>query len=985
MTRHALLAAALLTAPTLTAAQTTMPTTAPAELEASADAVTLPPIDFQTQTLANGLRVIYAPMDNAPVVHVRVIYHVGSRDETPDRRGFAHMFEHMMFRGSAHVAAEEHMNLINATGGDSNAFTSFDQTAYVNTVPSNHLEMALYLEADRMASFVVTPEIFDTERNVVAEEWRLRTANPPYGTLFQDFFDLAYDAHHYSWTPIGDMEQLAQATAEELNAFHDKYYEPDNATLVVAGDFDVDQAREWVERYFGWIESEPGELDRPSPPEPEQAQMKERVVHKDNIPLARLLFGWKTADYDSEDQYALTVLGTILGDGRSSRLYRALVGGDEPLANVAQAGNEQLQDTGLFIAIVGVLPDADPERAKEVTLGTVERIRAEGVTEEELAKAKTQYKLALINARNTASSVAGSLGEEAVFGGDPERVNEAGPAVDALTVEDIQRVAQKYLTEDRLSLVQYRPGQEPQEGAQVPGGGPTQTVQAEIPEPQDPTTRAATEVETVEAVDEAMVRGRDEDATADPATRPAGGAEDHGAGSDVMFPGDYPSEPPFNTDALSADFEKGTTFEVDGVKVITLPDGRLPTVTMNLVLPTGGHAAPADLAGVADLTAGMLSRGAGAMTAEQLNEALDSRGISVNVGDEGDTTRVSVRTTADQFPQAVELVHTMLTEPSFPEDEFAKLKNQALSGLKQQLVNPGSVAGRELTGRLYGDSPLGRQSTPDSLSAVALADVKDWYAQAYKPAEGTFAVFAGDLTEADARRYADALLDGWEGGEVPRAEYDLPAQADQRRIVIVDNPAAQQATVRIAGRAYDNASDAKYAGSVASQILSNGIDSRMNRLLRAEKGLTYGAYAYFRPSRQDGRFDVSVDTKPESAAEAVESSFQVLNAMRDGEVTEKELETAQQIVSGAMVMSTQTIDQQAGRRVTIEVNGYPADYYDTLPQKVNQVTKTDVQAVMKEYVDPATMTLVVVGPAETLRPQLDPLGDVTVVPMPLQR
>src|SRR4051794_14718932 len=176
------------------------------------------PVEYVRETLDNGLRVIYAPLHQAPVVHVRVHYHVGSRDERPDRQGFAHMFEHMMFRGSAHVKPEQHMKLINMVGGYSNAFTSFDQTVYVNTVPANHLEMALYLEADRMASFKVSEQIYDIERKVVAEEWR-RRQNQPYGTFFEDFLKLAFTTHSYRWTPIGDMSHLKAARVSELQDF----------------------------------------------------------------------------------------------------------------------------------------------------------------------------------------------------------------------------------------------------------------------------------------------------------------------------------------------------------------------------------------------------------------------------------------------------------------------------------------------------------------------------------------------------------------------------------------------------------------------------------------------------------------------------------------------------------------------------------------------------------------------------------------------
>src|SRR5918997_2336459 len=200
--------------------------------------VTAQPIKFQQEVLGNGLRVIYAPLRQAPVVHVRVLYHVGSRDERPDRQGFAHMFEHMMFRGSAHVAPQEHMKRVGGVGGNSNAFTSFDQTVYVNTVPSEHLEMVMYLEADRMASFKVDENIYKTERKVVAEEWRIRQ-NRPYGTQYEDFLKNQFTTHSYRWTPIGDMDHLKAAEVAELQQFFNTYYLPHNAALVITGDMDI--------------------------------------------------------------------------------------------------------------------------------------------------------------------------------------------------------------------------------------------------------------------------------------------------------------------------------------------------------------------------------------------------------------------------------------------------------------------------------------------------------------------------------------------------------------------------------------------------------------------------------------------------------------------------------------------------------------------------------------------------------------------------
>ncbi len=910
----------------------TEPTTRPASIS---------DVEFEREVLGNGLTVIYAPMDNAPVVHVRVLYQVGSKDERPERQGFAHMFEHMMFRGSAHVPPERHMQLINATGGDSNAFTSFDQTTYTNTVPSNHLEMALYLEADRMASFVVTPEIFDTERQVVAEEWRLRTANPPYGEFFQDMFDLAFDNHYYQWMPIGDMEHLAAAQPAELQAFHDEFYVPNNATLVIAGDFDVAQAKAWVERYYGWIEKG-DEVVRRSPSEPPQTEPRRAVVTKGNIPLPRIALLWKTVPWADDDQYALDVLGSILGDGRSSRMYQALVAGESPIANVAQAGNEQLEDVGLFFAVVGLLPDADPDAAEAEALAVVERIAEEGPTAEEVEKAKTQFRLSLINRRATADSVGTDLGEYEVFGGDAGRINSDAAKIAAVTAEDVQRVAQEHLKPTAVSILHYVPGQ-PAEGA----------TDAE---------QAAADILTTQPVED--------DSPVEPRA--------------VNFPEDYPVEPPFSTDALAAEFEKGSTFDLGGVKVIVLPDDRLPTVAWNLVLPAGGHAVEPGKEGLAGVTASLLTRGVAGYTAAEFARELDSRGIRLNVTDNGDHTIISGRSTRDQLAVGLDLTRRVATVATLDDGELAKLKAQVAAGLAQQLASPGPVASRQLDAALYGDSPLGTNATPETVAKLTKADVQAWYDKIYQPTSAML-LFAGDITEATARDLAADLLADWQPKDVAEIDLNLPEPATTRRVILIDNPDAQQATVRLARRAYDNQSDARFAGSVASQILSNGIDSRMNRVLRAEQGLTYGAAAYFSPNRADGRFLITVDTRPETAGQAVDAALGVIEEMRQNPVTSEELARAQQIVSGAMVMATQTIDQQAGRRVNIELNDYPLDYYDTLPARINEVTLADVQEVMQTHADPQNLTLIIVGPAGAIRPQVEQHGEVTLLPMPAKR
>ena len=985
---------------------TTMPTTLPAAAPAldPADAG-LPPIAYAKQTLGNGLTVIYAPMDNAPVVQVRVLYHVGSRDEQPDRQGFAHMFEHMMFRGSAHVPPERHMKLVDDVGGDSNAFTSFDQTTYHDTLPSNQLQMALWLEADRMSSFTVTPGIFATERNVVAEEWRMRYANPPYGNFFQDFFKTAYSESHYQWTAIGDMAQLAAAQPEELQEFFNKYYVPNNAVLVIAGEFDRGRAERWVEQYFGWIpEGDP--IARVSPPEPPQGGERDRTEYKPQVPLVRTMLGFKTADYADDDHYALSLLGSILSDGDSSRLYRAMVGNDDPIAAAVAGGDYQLQDTGVFIVQATGLPMVTPDRLRAAVLEQIDRVRRDGVSDEELAKAKTQTRVALINARETAEDVAGQLGEAQLFAGDAEEANRAWPKTQAVTPADVRRVADQYLRADRLTVLNYVPGEPPADDATARAATAAER-EAEAKDraaaesikdaagPADPNRVEPKESKTgpggdppagspdamFEATTDAMPEATSEATTA-PATRPATAP----AASAVDFPPNYPTTPPVSDETISATFEKGTEVAVGPVRVIVLPDHRLPLVDWALVLRGGGHAEPAGKEGVASMTAEMITRGSAGRSLEQISDELDGRGLSLNAVDGGDHTKLGGSGPSDQLPLLMSRARDALLSPDFPADEFARLKQQTLSGLSQQLSDPATVAGRDLVHALYGDSALGRLSSPATVGTITLDDVKDWYAKTYRPG-GAFLVLSGDVTVEQAKALVGDLVAGWPDGPPPTADYDLPTlDTDALQITIVDNPGGGQASIRMAAPAYklDDEAD-KYPGSVAGRILSSGIDSRMNKSLRAEKGLTYGAAAYFSPGRHAGEFTVRVDTKPATAGEAIAGSFEVLKTMTDADVTPAELSETKRMVAGSMVMETQTVGQQASRRVDVELNGYPLDYFDVYPKKIDAVTADGVRETMAEYVAPRRFTAVVVGPADVIRPQVEAMGDVTVVPMPLQR
>lgn len=892
-------------------------------------------IEFTQETLPNGLKVIYAPLHQAPVVHVRLFYHVGSRNERPDRQGFAHMFEHMMFRGSEHVAPEEHMRLIRIVGGTCNAFTTFDQTVYLNTVPANQLELPLYLEADRMASFKVSDNIYQIERKVVGEEARLRE-NKPYGTVYEEFLKNAFTTHSYQWTAIGKMDHLAVAQSSELQEFFNHYYVPNNAILVIAGDFDPAATKDLVHKYFSWI-PRGADVDTSVPQEPEQKEARRAEIVK-SVPLSVLLKGWHVPGYAAADRPALSLLSTILAAGSSSRLDRQLVNNADPLCSDVDANVGQMEDPSLFSINATALAGKPMDTIESTILAAISDVQANGVTEEELAKAKTLHRVGTIRSRDTAEALATQLGTQALMAGDPNRVNTLEDRYQAVTVADIRAVAQKYLRPENSTTLLVKPGSHA--NAINYGEAAAAPVKPAEPKPVSP--------------------------------------------KPVTFPSDWQPKAPINQKQLAAHYDKGTEMTVAGVKVIVMKDSRLPIVNWDLTIRGGSDGEPEGKDGLGSLTAALMRRGAGDMNYKQLSQELESRGIAISVSDGGDHTKIAGMSTTDQVDYMMDIATKIFREPTFPADEFAKLKAQTLSGLRVSKDTPNNVASEELMAALYPDSPQGRTATVASVSSVTLDDVKNYYKTTFRP-EGAFLLISGDVTEASAKALAEKLLANWPAGAPPVAEYKPAKAPPHRRIILVDRPNSKQATIRIGIPAYDLRSPEKFAGSVGSQILSAGIDSRLGRYVRAQKGLAYGVTGNFSATRHGGTFTAGTDTAIRSTGAAIEAILKVLNDVCTDTVTDEELSQTKSRVAGSMVLATQTVGQLAGLRSQIILNDYPLDYYDVYPSRIAAVNAEQIRDVMKKYVLPDHLVIVVVAPADAVKAQLEPLGEVEVLPMPNAR
>jgi zinc protease len=577
--------------------------------------------------------------------------------------------------------------------------------------------------------------------------------------------------------------------------------------------------------------------------------------------------------------------------------------------------------------------------------GAVADVVKNGVSADELDKAKVESRMAIIHqGRETAEQLAGQLGDEALFANDPNRVNAQLDKLNAVTSEQIKAVAGKYLAPAQATTLYMKP------------------------DPLGTAARAAASTQAA-AVKDAPVAASTRD------VEPRA----------VQFPADYPQHPPLHDPGASPEFQKGTELAINGVKVVVMPDHRLPLAHWSLAIRHGSFNDPSGKEGLASLTANLMARGAADLNNIQLGEDLESRGISLSVTDERDHLTLHGDCPVEQLDHGILRSHQVLLQPLFDPEEFANFKQQRINELFQRQGNPDTVAKNDLDRALYGLSVLGRYANPGSVDAITLDDVKAFYATYVRP-EAAVLVLSGDLDLERGKALAAKLLEGWKAGEVPpEVEYPKSFAETGRRVILVDRPDAPGCTIHIGAWAYDLHSDEKFAGSLMGQILSAGIDGRLMKYVRAEKGLAYGCYGYFNPERHGGQFTVITSVAPPLTVDAIDAIFKVLDDVRNADVTAEELASAKLRVAGMMAMETQSVQQQAQRRMEGILNDYPVDYYDKYSSRVAVVMAQQARQVMEKYVDPQKMTIVVVGPAAELATKLAKFGEVIILPMPAKR
>jgi zinc protease len=412
----------------------------------------LPPVRYTHSVLENGLHVFLHEDHAAPVVAVVIMYHAGSKNENPKRTGLAHLIEHLMFKGSEHVADGEHFRLLQEIGANINGTTNEDRTNYFEVVPRTHLELAIYMESDRMGFFLpsLTQEKLDNQRDVVKNERRQNYDNQPYGTAFETITAALFPPDHpYHWPVIGSMEDLSAASLEDVTAFLRKFYSPDNACISVAGDFDPSQAITWIEEYFRVIPAA-GKIERPAPVYAGLSGEK-RIARHDRVLLPRLYLAWPSAQRGTRDDALLDLLTTVLSSGKSSRLYRSLVY-EQQIAQSVSAYQDGAEIAGMTVIEVTAKPERSLNEMEEMTLEELKRIRDEGVTPEELQGALNNIETRLVYSRSTALAKGSALASFFTLTGDAENFNREPDRYAEITPEELRAAAQRVFTDRKVAL-----------------------------------------------------------------------------------------------------------------------------------------------------------------------------------------------------------------------------------------------------------------------------------------------------------------------------------------------------------------------------------------------------------------------------------------------------------------------------------------------------------------------------------------------------
>ncbi|MFD1095412.1 M16 family metallopeptidase [Salegentibacter chungangensis] len=897
-------------------------------------------VDFESFTLENGLNVIFHTDRSDPVVAVALTAHVGSSREKEGRTGFAHLFEHLLFLESENLGKGGLDEMSARIGGSgANGSTSRDRTNYFQTVPKDALEKMIWAEADKLGFFIntVTEPVLAKEKQVVKNEKRQSYDNQPYGhTMYVIDKNLYPEDHPYHWQVIGSLEDLQNATLQDVKDFYNKWYVPNNVTLTIAGDFDKEQAREWVHKYFDEIPS--GEEIKRQEKQLVKLDESKKLYYEDNFAkLPELTMAWPSVYFYHQDYYALEVLAKYLSEGKNAPLYQKLVK-EKQLTDRVQMYNYASELAGELLLQVRAYDGTDLDKVKAAIEETFSEFEKTGIPEKDLKRIKAGQESAFYNSISSVLGKGFQLAQYQIFANDPNYINKDVNKILEVTSRDVMQAYNKYIKGGNYVMTSF-----------VPKGQTELAVENSKP-------AEVTEEKIVED-SEKEFDFKDSQYEKTPSSF------------------DRSTEPPYSSLPEPVIPEIWGTNLPSGLKVYGITNNEVPLVKFSFEIKGGLMLEKPENAGVSNLLANLMTRGTATKTPKELEEAIELLGAEIEVEAGDEKISINGSTLAKNYDKTLELVKEILLEPRWDEEEFKLVKQQVLSKLRQQEADPNSIANNQFRKLIYGENNIlsyNNLGTKSSVQNLKLQDLKDYYNEHLSPLSTKFLV-VGAIEKDKATAALKDLSASWPPKMVKFPDLPEPKNPQKARLYFYDLPGAKQSVFRFGNLALAATDEDFYPAEVMNYRLGGGgFASQLLQQLREEKGYTYGVRSKFSGGNETGPFLISTAVRSNVTYDAAKLIRDILQDYSEN-YDQEDLDVTQSYMIKSNTRKFETLKAKLDMLSDISNYNLDRDFVKQREELVRNLTVMDIQELADKYISPDKMIYVIVGDAETQLEKLEEL------------
>jgi zinc protease len=899
-------------------------------------------VPFTKFELKNGLQVVMHIDKSDPVISVELMAHVGSAREIEGRTGFAHLFEHLLFLESENLGKGGLDKMSARIGGSgANGSTSRDRTNYLQTIPNDALEKMIWAEADKLGWFIntVTEPVLAKEKQVVKNEKRQSVDNRPYGFNQQIIDRNLYSKDHpYNWQVIGSLEDLQNATLEDVKTFFRKWYIPNNSTLVLSGDFDPAQAKKWVEKYFNEIPR--GDEIIPQKKRPGVVKESKLLYFEDNFArLPMLTLAWPAVELYNKDSYAINILTQYLSQGKNAPLNQVLVD-DLKLTSFTSMGTYTSELAGQIQLSVRGFNNVDLNKINEGIQKAFENFEENGIPEKDLNRIKAGLETRFYNSLSSVIGKGTNLASFNTYAGDPGIINKQINYQLDVTKDDVLRVYNTYIKNKNFIATSF-----------VPKGMNKLALK-----------------NSKEAIikEERIVQGAEEK-------------------FDPKIAAKYAKTPSTFDRSIEPSYGKSPTLNTpnvwknelsNGIQVYGIENSEVPLVRFNLVIDGGQLLEKMNKLGVANLTASLMNRGTKNKTVAQLQEAVQGLGASIRVSASKENITISGTTLTKNYTKTLALVEEVLLEPRWDATEFELLKKSVVGNLRQQEASPTTIASNVYSGLIYGKDNIRSKNTLGTIASVGkitLDDLKAFYKNYISPSVAKMHI-VGDINKDDALASLQNLSTKWEAKEVTIPVYKTPKASNKPAVYFYDVPKAKQSVINFGAPALAVTDKDYYPATVMNYILGGGgFASQLTQELREGKGYTYGIGSRFSGTKAAGAFTISSRVRTNVTLESAQLVKKIITDYPTN-FSDKDLATTKGFLIKSNARRFETMGAKLNMLQSMSAYGFSSDYIKDREKIVNEMTIERIQELSKKYINPNKMIWLFVGDAESQLDRLNELG-----------